>query len=168
MTYFDKGLTDRQCNWLRGIYCFVLVLVIFNLAFTTYNVVKYIYPMKERSCLITCFYIVTFLSVFTHIFLCSFEISDPENSDPFPFDTDADSVYNFFEWLGTFTILMLSWLVTATMFQLTYSIRVIFGLTTEEKAVKNIRMFYIYTISLCLLEQIITIVVPRYVERGHT
>ena len=42
--------------WLRSLYTIVLIFFCTNLALALFNIIKYVYPMKERSRLIIFFY----------------------------------------------------------------------------------------------------------------
>ena len=54
------------------------------------------------------------------------------------------SLYDVLEMIGSLSMLALGWLVTAIMFQLTLSIRVIFSLDTKEDALKKMKWMSIY------------------------
>ena len=60
---------------------------------------------------------------------------DPD-VDPFIYDDEGFTFYEFAELLGDCSMLALGWLVIATMFQLTFSIKVILN---EEKKNDSVR-----------------------------
>ena len=53
--------------WLRSLYTIVLIFFCSNLALALFNIIKYVYPMKERSKLIILFYALIFISSVCYI-----------------------------------------------------------------------------------------------------
>ena len=121
--------SDKQEEWLRSIYALVGVLFTFNLAFAIFNIIKYIWPMQQRSTLIILFYSIVLVLCTSHLIFCICMSIHPD-LDPFIYDTKGVHTHEFAEWIGSASLLALGWLVTATMYQLTVSIRVIFNLIT--------------------------------------
>ena len=69
---------------------------------------------------------------------------DPE-LDPFLYDDPGFEYYEAFEWVGSCSMLTLGWLVAATMFQLTVSIRVIFNIQTPQSATRHKHIMYAFS-----------------------
>ena len=120
-------------EWLRSVYIIMGILFTLNLTFCMFNIIKYVYPMKERSALILSFYALVLVLCSSHIIMCVYMSIYPAQ-DPFIYSSPGITIPEFTEWLGSCSILALGWLVTATMFQLTISIREIFNLITHKWA----------------------------------
>ena len=97
---------------------YIIVVIGFtaNFIFWMFNVIKYVYPMQERSFLILGFYALVFILCSSHIVSLTMMSINPY-TDPFIYDNEGEvTVVSFSEWLGSCSMLMLGWLVTATMF----------------------------------------------------
>ena len=57
--YFDYS--DTACLWLSVIYSIEATLFLFNFIFAMFNAVKYVWPLEERSKLVTAFYVLVLL-----------------------------------------------------------------------------------------------------------
>ena len=119
--------TSKQKSWLSGIYWTMAVLFFLNLAFASRNVIKYVYPKQEKSMLIILFYVLVGISMTTQMLvMCDLALSP--NESPFLYDEKGLNFFDFIETVGSSATLGLGWLVAATMYQLTTSIRVIYGM----------------------------------------
>ena len=98
--------------------------------------------MKERRNLIVFFYILVCLQCFCHIILYVYLNVDPD-LDPFIYDNEGFTFYEFAELVGSCSMLALGWLVTATMFQLTFSIKVILNEEKKDQADRCTKYMYI-------------------------
>ena len=103
--------------------------------------------MQEKSTLIVMFYILATVTSISHIILYVHLVIVP-NADPFIYAEKGIELYEFMELIGSTTMLALGWLVTATMYQLTVSIRVIFNLVTKERSEKYKLVVYIYSATM--------------------
>ena len=98
--------------------------------------------MKERRNLIVLFYILVCLQCICHMILYVDMDVDPD-VDPFIYDDEGFTFYEFAELLGDCSMLALGWLVTATMFQLTLSIKVILNEEKKDQADRYTKYMYI-------------------------
>ena len=105
------------------------------------------------------FYILVILVCLTHVSFCTFLAIQPKN-DPVIYGSDYCKreipFYEVMEWIGSCSMLALNWLVCATMFKLTMSIRLILGLVETEKASSSRRAMYIFAGTMAFT-QLVTI-----------
>ena len=152
-----------EMSILRCLYIIVLTMFTFTLAFAIFNIVKYIYPMTERSGLVCAFYILVIILCSSNIIL-GFYISIDPNQDPYIYDTQKFQGYEFSELVSACSMLALGWLVTVTMFQLTITIRVIFKMITLKSAKILKVAIYIYAATFSSLQLLMIILIPYVVE----
>ena len=69
--------------WLRSLYTIVLICFCTNLGLSLFNIIKYVYPMKERSKLILLFYGLILVSNVCYIIVYLHLDITPRKADPF-------------------------------------------------------------------------------------
>ena len=145
LSLVEDQFDEDDMVWLRCLYTIVLIFFCTNFALSIFNIIKYVYPMKERSKLIMLFYGLIIISNVCYITIYIHLNIAPSKTDPFQLRVNGNmGVYDLLEMIGSLGMLALGWLVTAIMFQLTLSIRVIFSLDTKEDALKKMKWMSIY------------------------
>ena len=119
--------------------------------------------MQEKSKLIVMFYILVTITSVSHMILYVHLVIVP-NADPFIYAEKGIELYEFMELIGSTSMLALGWLVTATMFQLTVSIRVIFNLVTKERSDKYKIAVYIYAAAMATFELLFIMLLPVLID----
>ena len=133
---------------MRGFYIMIEVMFVATLCFWVFNVVRYIYPIKEPSWLILLYYILSFMVLFFHVIYYVTRIIDP-NKDPFIYNAEKGLTWDDgLEVCNISSLIALGWLVCATMYHLKTSIRIAFKQIDEKEAPKKLRCMYIYAISM--------------------
>ena len=56
--------SDKANLWLSVIYSVEAALFLFNFSFAMFNAIKYVWPLEDRSKLVTAFYILVLLQCF--------------------------------------------------------------------------------------------------------
>ena len=109
------------------------------------------------------FYILATVTTISHIILYVHLVIVPY-ADPFIYAEKGIELYEFMELIGSTTMLALGWLVTATMYQLTVSIRVIFNLVTKERSDKYKIAVYIYSATMATFQLLWIMLLPVLVD----
>ena len=146
MTSKASDLNDHptQVTILRILYTIVVTLFVFNFGFALHNVVRYVYPMKEKSKLIILFYGLIFMTCIFHIIVYLHLDIDPNGTDPFVLKPHSKTPLYLLELIASVSMLALGWLVTTMMLQISFSIRAIFDLIDKASATKYMNWMYIY------------------------
>ena len=124
--------------------------------------------MTDRSGLLTCFYILVFVLCIDYIIQTIMFCVIPDYN-PFIYADPGFHVTEPTELLGTCFMLTLSWLVTAIMFQLTISLRVVFDLCSPKRAQSLKTGFYIFAAIWSSLQFIAICLIPilEYEKRAE-
>jgi len=138
-------------------------MFLINLVFALFNVVKYVCRMRDHSMLVILFYLTVFICCVCHIALFVILTIDP-TKDPFIYDSPVFEFYKSLEWLGSCSMLSLNWLVCITMYQLTVSIRVIFGVINKETAQKFKCTMYIFAGFMVSVQLLMIALIPSFLE----
>ena len=99
--------------WLRSLYTIVLIFFCTNLGLSLFNIIKYVYPMKERSKLILLFYGLILVSNVCYITIYIHLDITPRKSDPFQLRVSGSMcLYDVLAMIGSLSMLALGWLRT--------------------------------------------------------
>lgn len=154
--YIDN---PNQLTVLRGLYISLEVLFVATLCFWIFNVVRYIYPMKERSKLILLYYILSFIVLSCQIPYYITRIIYPWK-DPFIFNGEGFNWDDGLECIASSTLVALGWLVCATMYQLKTSIRIIYKILDANKAPCKLKAMNIYAATMTAVQLLGLFVFP--------
>lgn len=123
----------EQRAWLRGVYILDTVCMTCMLSFALFNLFKYVVKLRDRSILVLLFYAGVFLAGTAYI-IVYVDLSINVGANPFIYDTPGLQLVEFCVCVGSCTTLAINWLICATMYQLTVSIRVVIGKMRNERA----------------------------------
>ena len=77
--HFRYSLTTQQENILRAFYSLNALLFLACFIFALYNLTRYIWRKRMKSCLTVCFYAATFLDMISHTCTMIYFASYPES-----------------------------------------------------------------------------------------
>ena len=145
------NFNNKQKKILLFLYSFATVLFFMLSGAIIHNSWKYLYRAKLGSTLVILFYVLAGIVAVSHTIMY-FILAINQEGSPFLFDGGKFSATEFFEFLGSNTMIAIGWLVATTMFQLNVTVRLIFNLITPEKAVKQKRASNIFAVATISVE----------------
>ena len=109
--------TDSQENWLRFLYIVNDGLFICMLGICAYNLIKYIYPSKDKSTLIVGFYIILVISYILQIANYTDFAIIPTQKPFFSLDHGFNQI-DYVELLAESSVCMVGYFIVTTMYHL--------------------------------------------------
>ena len=149
---------------MRTLYIILDILFLACLCLATYNVVKFVWPRRKQgssSYLIVVFYILVTIDCFLHAAVMSYLASLPDQN-PYIYDHDHMRLFDRVQILASATALALGWLITATMYHLALSIKVIYRKMLSPIAQKRRKLFNIIATVMALIFFVLICLAPFY------
>ena len=137
-----------------------------NLLFALHNIIRYLIRRKIGSKLTYIFYVFVIIHSGTHLMMYLHLACDPSRN-PFMFDATTLTMVSILEWIGSTSMVCIGWLVAATMYQLTISVRQNFGLITATDARKQKRLVYNIIETFAGLSCLAIILIPLSIPDGN-
>ena len=158
----EIDLDPKQTITMKVIYYTLLISFGITLCGWIFNIVRYIYPMQERSKLILLFYILSFINLTCYFIYYFSRVVNPK-LDPFIYNKTSD--FEFFSILNVTAQMFavaLGWLICCTMYQLMNSIQLIYRIKTREQAELRLKVMYIFATVMTVIQLFLLIVFPLF------